>query len=253
MAKWVKVGGVWTDVTAKNSYVKVAGVWTTTVAEWVKVSGTWQAYKQMGPFSVSYLGHVAGNTMSTATWDLGSAYTDRMVFVCSIGNALTAVSIGGVAGTLVASETSTLDKLQIWCVKSPPGAGSTIISATGANASNRIAVYVLGGGIGMNPTFDTAAGSQNNSNLVTAFFSTSAPINSIVIGIACKYGGTGAAVNSNVSPETSNFSSVLDAYGTMAGSFFGPSTGSVASPSVAGTGSDSSKPIQVCGIKFTKV
>ena len=252
MAKWVKVGGVWTDVTAKKSYVKVAGVWTPTVAEWVKVSGTWQAYKQMGPFSVSYLGYVAGNTMSTATWDLGPAYTDRMVFVCSIGNALTAVSIGGVAGTLVASETS-VENLQIWCVKSPPGAGSTIISATGANASNRIAVYVLGGGIGMNPTFDTAAGFQNNSNAVTANFSTSAPINSIVIGIACKKGGYGASVNSNVSPETSNFSDVLDAYGTMAGSFFGPSTVSVASPSVTGTGSDSSKSIQVCGIKFTKV
>lgn len=255
MTQYVNVAGVWKTVATQ--YVKVGGVWKSAGNDgYVKVGGVWKSYKPYGPYTLSYVGYTHSIVdLPSVTWNIGTEYADRMVFVCIVSATITGVSIGGVAGTLIAQNTD-YDALQIWCIKSPKGTGAVSVTVTGASDSTgKIFLYVLSGGAGLNPTFDTASGSRNNSNSVSATFTTSQALNDYAIVIGCKFNTAAAnftGVSSSITPETSSFSGVTDSDGGMGASFFGPATTTAASATISGSGSDSSKSIQILGIKFSK-
>lgn len=218
-----------------------------------------------GPYTLSYIGYAnspGATTTLTQSFNLGTEYSDRLVFVGVVqanpnSSQATSVTANSISGTRVGGISNT-GLTEWWYVHCPIGTTSVPITVT-LPISNYTAfmVYTLGGGAlgGKTPTLQVSTGYANNSNSVAATFA-SITANDLFMANAIKVdGGSTSLTNftSNMSPLTVNISGVgvsntNDGFGACR---VGP-VSVVSSPNIVAVGADSSKPIQIAALRVRK-
>ncbi len=212
-----------------------------------------------GPYSMSYVGrNLSSGVTRTVSFDIGPYYSDRIVFiggVSGLSQGITSCSVNGAACTKIGEATS-YSVREFWRVVAPPGEGSVPITVNwAASTSSLFAVWVLGGGAGLNPVFNVASGAGNNTNSATANFSTPGAVNDFALMLGSKpMASVGAFDGFNTDLDNPNTSFVGVSYngGGCGGGFIGPNITYETNVYVQAYGSDSSKPINVLAIKFGK-
>lgn len=227
--------------------------------------GVLASQKRMGPYTLSYVGRAnsSGAVSSlSGSFNLGTAYSDRIVFI-GISRAYTAsanttgVTVGGKAGTRIGG-INTVGLEEWWYVASDTGESGVTIQASFPDAYDScFVVYVLGGGAlgGTTPTIEFMSTYNNNTNNAYVYPS-AANNNDLFMALAIKVNGGASSVGnffSNMSPVTNNavglgIGTDNDGSGSCQ---IGPIT-TTASPYIQATGFDSSKSLQIAAIRIQK-
>lgn len=220
--------------------------------------------KQLGPYTLSYLGRAnsAGAVTSlTQNFNLGTEYRNRLVFVGVVRQVFattsSSVTVGGKACTKIGGITSG-GVTEWWYVASDIGTTSVPVVANFSDSyDSSFYVYVLGGGAlgGTTPTLEVQNGYQNNSNAVNASFAAST-VNDYFLAVGMKANGGPSAMggfNSNMSPLTNNATGQqIGTSGSSSSVCSVGLTGAVTSAYIQATGFDGSKGIQLTAVRIRK-
>ena len=215
-----------------------------------------------GPYSMSYAGlNFSSGTTRTISFNIGPQYDDRIVFIGAVSGtdqSITSCSVNGAACTKIfpTDQILSYSHREFWYVVAPPGENSVSITVNYAiSTSSLFAVWVLGGGAGLNPTFDVISQANNNDNSITTYFNTPGAVNDFALVIGYKPSASVGAFDgfsTNLDNLNTSFVGTSFGNGGCGGAFIGPNITYQASAFITTFGSDSSKAINMAAIKFAK-
>lgn len=219
------------------------------------------ARRSKGPWGVNYRGvtSIPGSTSTGSSvsvqYDLGIAYADRSVWIMAWGSTsgpLTALTVGGVSGSVYATGTY----FQAWKFINVPGSLVTINATRYALVPAVFGVYTVTGALnGASVAPEAKAAFSNNDNSVAVSFAARS-VGDIFLAIGSKNGGgvgafdgwSATPVQADIIEDAAPWLSGLGD-GGMGRSIEQPGT---ASASIATSGSDSSKATAQLVLRFSK-
>ena len=212
------------------------------------------AARSKGPWGITYRGNaVTGSVASfTTNFDLGIGYADRTVWLACKGAtapAVSSVTVGGVAATLVRSQY----KLQWWVARRVPGQVVPIVIGNYLTNASSISVYTVTGALGgANVSPEIQSNENNNDNSVSVIFNARA-VGDIFLASGIKQ-DTNNFTGWTATPLQADIISDINQYYASDDWASGRSvqqTGT-ASATITSTGSDSSKRQATIVLRFSK-
>jgi len=209
-----------------------------------------------GPYAITYNGLFSTNSTSftSSSFSIGPAYADRIILIgtMSANTGSPTLTVGGVSATLLTWDT-TIGWSQAIDV---PGSTMTF-TGTIANNATFFVFTVTGLSAGKAATFNPKTGRNNNSNSVSVSYSSAeVAVGDIFLAVGSKpatgstdswtnFGGTAGVTN--VVQAGIGTGIGVDGHGAYG---ISPAVSSVASKTVTGSGTDSSKPINISVLKI---